>query len=250
MYVLDGLEILQGSLTLAFALISFILGILILQKYFKLRDKNLLYIGITWIFLISPWWPDAISFLLLIFSGGIINLPDPIYFFIANALIAPIFYTWAKAFTNLVISKNKKLKVVIVVGLTAWAVIFEIFFLIFYFMDYNLIGIRQAVFYVEWIDFIDINLLLASVFFTITGLIFSGKALRSDSPEIKLKGVFLLIAFITFTIGAVFDVLFVGQYNEVTLIIARTFVIIAAFSFYIGFILPKFIKKMILKSVN
>ena len=246
-YILTGLEILQGILTLAFTLISFLLGLLILRKYFTLKDKRLLLVGITWILLISPWWPDSISFVLLIFSGGGINLHNAVYFFIANALIAPIYFTWGKAFADLVISEKPNIKKIFIVSLTIWGIVFEILFLIMFINDYNSVGVRQTVFYVEWTDFIDINLLVSSVFFTITGLVFGGKALKSKDPEIKLKGKFLLIAFITFTIGAIIDILFVGQYNELTLVLARTFVIIAAFSFYTGFVLPNFMKKLFLK---
>ncbi|MFX1267234.1 MAG: hypothetical protein ACFFAK_04665 [Promethearchaeota archaeon] len=247
MYVLTGLEILQGILTLAFTLISFLLGLLILKKYFTLKDKKLLLVGITWILLTSPWWPDSISFILLIFSGGVINLHDAVYFFIANALIAPIYFTWGKAFADLVISEKPNIKKIFLVSLTIWGILFEILFLIVFISDYNSVGVRQTVFYVEWTDFIDINLLISSVFFTITGLFFGGKALKSEDPEIKLKGKFLLVAFITFTIGAIIDILFVGEYNELTLVLARTFVIIAAFSFYTGFVLPNFTKKLFLK---
>ncbi len=246
-YILTGLEIWQGILTLAFTLISFLLGLLIIKKYSTLKDKKLLLVGITWILLISPWWPDSISFILLIFSGGVINLPDAVYFFIANALIAPIYFTWGKVFADLVIGEKPNLKKTFLVSLTSWGIIFEIVFLIIFINDYNSVGIRQTVFYVEWTDFIDINLLISSVFFTITGLIFGGRALKSKDSEIKLKGKFLLIAFITFTIGAIIDILFVGQYNELTLVLARTFVIIASFSFYTGFVLPKFIKKLFLR---
>ena len=63
--ILSGLEYLQGGLTLAFVLISLILGIIIISKYFNYKNRQLLLVGLTWIFLVSPYWPDAISFLMI-----------------------------------------------------------------------------------------------------------------------------------------------------------------------------------------
>jgi len=55
-----------------------------------------------------------------------------------------------------------------------------------------------------------------------------------------------MIAFVTFVIGTFIDA--IGSLTEITLVLARTFVIIAAFMFYIGFTLPTFIKNLFLES--
>lgn len=235
---LNTLQILQGSFTFAFVLISLILGLVIISKYFQYRRREYLLVGITWIFLVSPYWPDAISFLLIIFTGE--KLPEPIYFFIANAFVAPIHITWIVVITDFIFKdKQKYIVPVFVVG----AIAFEIVFLSIFLIDPYLIGTPQPnPFYVEWALFIDLYLIVSIALFLITGILFARESLRSEKKELKLRGWFLLIAFVAFTVGTLIDI--VPELTEVTIVIARLFVIVAAFSFYFGFTMPEFIKKL------
>ncbi len=244
-------EYVQGSLTLAFTTISFILGSLMIYKYIKYKDIKLLLVGLSWILLTTPWWPDSISFILIFFAGGNKNymLVDSLYFFIANALIAPIFFTWTNTFSKLVLKEKTRTKKAFIALCIIWAIIFEIIILTMFFLNYEIMGNRKGPFYVDWNPIIMFYLLSASLLFMITGLIFSAQTLKSHEPSIQLKGIFLMIAFITFTIGTIFDVLLiVPEIYQVSLILARVFEIIASIAFYIGFILPKFVKKLVLKT--
>jgi len=80
--------------------------------------------------------------------------------------------------------------------------------------------------------------------FLITGLLFVKESLRSENEEINLKGKFLLVAFITFAIGTTLDVIWAETPTGLNITLARVFVIVAAFAFYMGFTLPRFIKKL------
>lgn len=128
---------------------------------------------------------------------------------------------------------------------SAEAIIFEIIFLITFLTDFTLIGTRNSPFYVEWALFIDIYLIASIVLFLTTGILFARRSIQSIDEIVQLKGKLLILAFITFTIGTFLDV--VIELTEITLLIARIFVIIAAFSFYFGFSLPDRIKNLILK---
>ena len=243
-------EYVQGSLTLAFCAVSIILGSLMIYKYIKYKDKQLLFVGISWILLITPWWPDSISFVLILIGGGdsIYQLADVYYFFIANALIAPIFYTWSDTFSKLVLKDKPKIKKGFIGFCIIFAIIAEIVILGMYFLDYNIMGTRISTFYVDWNPIIMVYLLFASLVLTVTGLIFSAQTLKSREKSIRLKGTFLMIAFVTFTIGTIFDVLLiVPEISWISLIMARTCGIIASIAFYIGFVLPNSIKKLFLK---
>ena len=243
-------EYVQGSLTFAFCAVSIILGSLMIYKYFKYKDKQLLFVGISWILLITPWWPDSISFVLILIGGGdsIYQLANVYYFFIANALIAPIFYTWSVTFSKLVLKDKPKIKKGFIGFCIIWAILFEVIILGMYFFNFNIMGTRESTFYVDWNPIIMIYLLSASLIFTVSGLIFSGQTLKSREPSIRLKGIFLMIAFVTFTFGVIFDVLLiVPEISWISLILARTFGIIASIAFYIGFVLPNRIKKLFIK---
>jgi hypothetical protein len=195
-------------------------------------------VGITWIFLVSPYWPDAISFLLILLTGE--PLPTDFYFFIANAFIAPLHITWIIVITDFIIKEKQKLILSVV---SAEAIIFEIAFLTTFFIDTALIGsTTENPFYVEWALFIDIYLIISIALFLITGILFARDSLKAEQKELNLRGWFLLTAFITFTVGTLIDI--VPELTEVTIVIARLFVIVGAFSFYLGFTMPEFIKKL------
>jgi hypothetical protein len=57
------------------------------------------------------------------------------------------------------------------------------------------------------------------------------------------KGYFLLFAFILFGISAIFDALI--DMNALTLVIIRIILVISNLFFYIGFILPKWVMKIL-----
>ena len=52
---LTQLDVLNGVLALAFVIISIFLGARIALKYKVHKDKNLLYIGLFWILMVSGW---------------------------------------------------------------------------------------------------------------------------------------------------------------------------------------------------
>ena len=79
----------------------------------------------------------------------------------------------------------------------------------------------------------------------IPGILIARESLKSDDKEIKLKGRFLLAAFISWTIGAIMDAAL--QPNIITLTIARLILISSALEFYTGFLLPEKVKKIFLK---
>jgi hypothetical protein len=240
--VLTAFEVFYGSFTFASVVISTILGLFIALKYREHRKIELLLVGITWIFLASPYWSDAIQFLLV--AIGNIEMDSTVYFFLANAFIAPIHITWAYTFTNLLFKDYKK-KLMIFFGIEA--TVFEIAFLIVFFVDHNLIGIQQSAFVVEWAIWVQIYLLFSIGLFLITGFLFARASIQAPEPEVQLKGKFLMLAFVTFTIGTLIDVIGADNPTEITILLARIFVIISSVCFYIGFTLPRLIKERLIK---
>jgi hypothetical protein len=209
-------------------------------KYINYRRRELLLVGITWILLVSPYWPDAINFIMVLWYGILLDIT--IYFFLANALIPLIHITWIIAFTDFLYKEKQK---IILLIFTTEALIFEVFFLYYLILDPSLIGTQLAPFYVEWSEFVVFYLIFSIAVFLITGLLFARESLRSENAEVRLKGKFLVIAFVSFAIGTFIDAM--GSLTEITLVLARTFVIIGAFMFYIGFTLPTFIKEIFVK---
>jgi uncharacterized membrane protein HdeD (DUF308 family) len=79
----------------------------------------------------------------------------------------------------------------------------------------------------------------------ITGIIFSRHSLQSNEQKIRLKGKFLRIAFISFTVGAIVDSLFATE--SITLIIARLILASSAIEYYLGFFLPEKLAQRLIK---
>ena len=75
-------------------------------------------------------------------------------------------------------------------------------------------------------------------------MFFSVKSIKVDDPEIKWKGKFLLIAWFSFTIGAILDAAL--PLTEITLIIVRLILISSSIEFYLGFFLPDQLAKRLI----
>jgi hypothetical protein len=240
--ILDPFEVLYGALTFVAVIISVLLGILIALKYFKFKKIDFLLVGLTWIFLVSPYWSDAIQFITITFFETELN--PVLYFFIANAFIAPIHIVWIYAISDFLFPTHKKVLVAI---FSIEAIAFETVFLLLFSLDPLLIGDQKSYFVVEWAIWIQIYLLVSIALFLITGFLFARRSLKSPAKDVKLKGKFLIIAFLCFTVAAVIDVVGAEAPNELTIFLARTFLIVSSIFFYIGFIMPRFIKGLFIR---
>lgn len=229
-------EILQGSFSLTFVIISIIIGVKILIKYFEHKSNQFLLVGITWIGLSTPWWPDSINLILVLTTNSILSIEAN---FIIGTSAMPFFLlVWLKAFTDFAYKEKQKLILIIflIIG-----IIFEIIFFYFLFTQPNLIGTFETPFQVVYGIYIEIFLVIFLLVIVITGILFGKQSLKSENPEIKLKGKFLIVAFILFTIGAFLDSIVPELF-----IIARIVLDVSALSFYFGFLLPDWLKEKLL----
>jgi hypothetical protein len=233
-------EFINGLFSLIFVSISVMVGLTIASRFLKYKDRNLLLVGATWIFMCEPWWSVSINFLLILFTGQSLTLE--IYLLIGYLFIPVGLVSWIIALTNL---KYKKKQVTIIIIITTISVLYEVLFFYFFITDISMIGVLQGPVDVKYGIFMLSSLLIVLVIAIITGVLFARTSMRSDNPEIKLKGKFILIAFISYFIGSVFSVF--SSYSIIFLIIARTMTILASIEFYCGFILPSWVKKRFLK---
>ncbi|MFX1420191.1 MAG: hypothetical protein ACFE9N_14850 [Promethearchaeota archaeon] len=238
--VLNPLDILNGVFSLIFVAISLFVGLVILTRYMKYRERIYFYVGATWLLISSPWWPSCVSFLVAISNG--IGIAPQVYFLIGNVLTPFAIVVWLLAFTEFMYTEKRKLILLI---FTIIGVIFEILFFIFLFLNPGVIGQLNGPVDVNYESFIMVFLITFLSIVVISGFLFANLSLKSKEPEIKLKGKLLIIAYITFAIGAVLDSAI--PLNEVLIIITRLILIASAICWYGGFILPKWMKKFLLK---
>lgn len=125
--------------------------------------------------------------------------------------------------------------IVIFIGIT-----FYLMFFYYLFTDSSQIGELKTPVDVEYELFIILFFIIYIIFVLVIGIGFAVESLKSDNPEIKLKGKFLLIAFILFVIGAGLD-------SIITYPITRLILVASSIFFYFGFMLPRWIKELFIK---
>lgn len=249
MLELELVDILQGSFSLIFVIISLIIGITILSKYFTHKSRLYVLVGISWIGISFPWIPDSISFIMNIFFQR--SLPTALYFIIGNVFIPIALLAWIVAYTDMVNKEKQKMAVFLT---SIFSIIFEITFFTLFFIDLDLIGVPIRPFTVDFGIFITIYLVIIILFMLITGVIFAQKSVKSEDRDIRLKGKLLRAAFITFTVAAVLDASLGMIFEDPTdpllsimVVIIRIMLIISALEFYGGFLLPRWMKEVFTK---
>ena len=232
---MDPIPITNGISSLIFVVICLIVGSLILRNYFKFGNRDFLYVGVAWIGLGSPWWPSSMSFLVALFNE--VGIADQLYLFIGTFFLLFFILLWLLAIEDLIRFGTKH---IIPLIFTIGSIIFEIMFLFLLFTNYTKLG--------EMVSPVDVNFTLLIILyqgislllFFFTGLIFAIQSLKSKEPSINLKGKFLIIALVSFTIGTVFDILATSP-------LTRGVLVISAIIFYFGYILTPGIKKLFIK---
>lgn len=160
---------------------------------------------------------------------------DPILYMFSGNIFLPVAVTcWIYSFASMVYPniKNKIMMITLII-----CVPFEGYLIFLLIFNPNAIGTIIGVFYYRPNIYILAFQIFAILISFITGIMFSRRSLQSEDPKIRLKGKFLLIAFISFTLGAIIDSSFAA--NSITLVIARIILVLSAFEYYFGFLLPE-----------
>ncbi|TFF95098.1 MAG: hypothetical protein EU547_07910 [Promethearchaeota archaeon] len=232
------IEILNGLLSLFFVLISLIVSINIIKKYFKLKNTTYLYMGLSWIGITSPWWGSTISFFTYLLIGKGLELQ---LYLIVTLPFIPIFFTfYTKAITDLL---GKEYQVFLIVCYTIVGILFEIFYIYLTLFNPASIGLLEHETDIRYLNFVTLYLILIIFSLLIFGVFFGKASLRSKNPDVKAQGKFLIIAFASFTVGALLDSII--PLNPITLPITRGILISSSLAFYCGFILPNWLKNVL-----
>ena len=250
---MDIVDILQGSLSLIFVLISFVIGVSIISKYGKFKSRLYILVGLTWLMLSTIWLPEAGSFLMSLIIQQ--TLPIEWYFIIGNVFVPAALICWITAYTDMINKEKQKIAVVLIL---IFSIVFEGLFFYYFFLDINLLGEINPLrpFSADLGYFLTILLLISFLILFVTGFKFARKSIRSENKEVRLKGKLLQFAFIAFTIAALLEKvarsILVGTVFpdptilllSVILVIVRVLLILSAIAFYGGFLLPRWMKEI------
>ena len=253
---MDIVDILQGSLSLIYVIISFIIGFSIISKFGKIKNRLYILVGLFWLMLSTLWLPEAISFLMIVFGQN--PLATEWYFIIGNVFIPIAVFAWIIASTDM-ISKDKQILALILISISS--IVFEALFFYHFFLDINLIGVIDPLrpFSADFGYLLTVLISIAILVIFFTGLNFARKSIRSENEEVRLKGKLLQVAFITFTIAALLEktvrsILIGTIFTDPTipilsvmLVVVRLLLIISTLAFYGGFLLPHWMKSIFKK---
>ena len=238
--MLESFELVNGFFIICMVIVFFAVGISIAVKYFKHKQKLLLYIGIGWCGMAITYFFNVVMFLMFVTTGDII---DPSIQFIGLTLTPYFMFLWLIGITELLIKEKQK---IILISWSIFGAFIEIFFIYFLISDPSEIGDLKPPNDVEFTDFTIAYLMTVLVIILITGISFGYQGLKSDNPETKLKGKFLSIAFCSYVLGSILEVF--STISIIVLVLGRIIVMSSAVEFYIGTILPERIKKILKKN--
>ncbi len=252
---MDIVDILQGSLSLIFVLISFIIGISIISKYGKIKNRLYLLVGLCWLTLSTLWLPEALSFLMSLSIQQ--TLAKEWYFIIGNAFVPVALICWVVAYTDMINKEKQKIAVALIL---IFSIVFEGLFFYYFFLGIDFIGEINPLrpFSADLEYFLIILLSISFLILFVSGLKFAGKSIRSENKEVRLKGKLLQFAFTGFTIAALLEKtarsILIGKDSvfpdptilllSVMLVVVRLLLISSTVAFYGGFLLPRWMKKI------
>jgi hypothetical protein len=221
------LDFLNGLFSLIFVSVCITVGIRISLRYFKYKQRAFYLIGLGWAGICCMWWPSAISFLLVLFTGN--GLHPLIYISLGNIIIPFAIVLCLLGITDVMRKKYLRLFVGIFVFIT---IFFEIFLIYYIINDPSQIGVMVGLFDVTFSGFVRIYLIFGVIVLFFAFLFFIREFLKSKQSDIRIKGILLLISIIAYLIGSILDAAIV--LTEVTLIITRSILILSSIMFDIG----------------
>ena len=231
--MLEPFDYVSGSLSLIILIISIFIVCVVLYKYNKLREKNFIYFAISITILVEPWWPGAISFIMVFFNNGS-GLPDQAYRFLGNVFIPIGLLAWTILCTDLIFTQKRK---ILIYSIIITGIVFEVLFFIVFFTEPSYIGILKGEVDIEykWFTLGYLIGVVGYIFFT--GFAFSIETIKTGEPEYKLKGSFMIVGFILFVVSAAIDAMI--SVNSEMLLITRSVLITGIIFLYLGFFIPK-----------
>jgi hypothetical protein len=237
---LTQVELLYGSFSFIFVVISILMGLKILIKYFEVKRVEFITIGLAWILMTSGWWRITFNFPLVILFNT--EVPHLIGITIDSIFIPVAILCWMYSFCVLVYpnSLKKVMSIYLIICL-----IYEIILIYLILTDPNQVVTIISTFNSKYNLYPYLFSIFGILTFIVTGILFARKSLKSEDPKIRWKSRFLLLAFILFTIGAIFDA---GIRMDVfTLIAVRSILITSSILYYMGFLLPDKVANWLIK---
>lgn len=225
-------------ITLGVILTYIISGIHMIRLYFKYHSKALLDFGISVIAMSSLWWSSFLNKFVIFLLPSSDGLSAQVYVMLLIIAVPFIIYFFISTISEL-LSLTKILKWFVI------SVFIGISVLLFFIsvLDYSILVEKtnpHTILYTPLYTVFSFATLFTILIF---GFAFSIHAWLSDDQEVKIKGKIITIAL---SILAVLIVLENGDFPFLFLLVVRISSGIVAILLYLGFTLPRWLKKILL----
>ncbi len=243
---LDPLSQLSGLLAFISLIVAWFYGALILIKAVQLKYKTFYYLFLAVTFTMSPWYPSGIGYVYWVITSE--ALPYTTYILLGTLGVPIALFSWFQIYIPGLHPKAKK---PLLITTTILSIAFYIYVIYFLFLApgapiIELIALRPTAVDTEYKVYALIFLAYSLLISTVTGNDFSINSIKNEDKLLKWKGIFLILSFNLYAIGAIGDGFL--PLTPVTLIIFRIFMVLSSTFYYIGFILPRWMRKLL--SIN
>jgi hypothetical protein len=255
----------SGLMTIAitivlFILLNLILGLWMIYKGIKMKQYTMIFIAAIFFAGLSSWGGVVFNLAYILIMDQFPVWIWTAYFIVQGGFLFIFHFIWIIGIVKLSgLSKSKKTYLLIIVGIIVavlegsyWTIIFT---------DRTLFGIASFPFIVTYSPLSYFYLTTSLMFFVVGICWMIIRTYKSDEPRVRLKSRFLIIYVIGIAFGSILEIydpietILVGYYSfsplDAAIIasyIAKIILVIAVVSGYIGWMLPKRIEKLFLKT--
>jgi hypothetical protein len=106
MVELTSIDILNGLLSIIQVILTIIIGGILIFKYFKYKNRPLLFMGIALILLTEVWFTHGLVLVLVLTTGS--GLSPQNFFIIAYIVVPWTLVVWMVVITDLIYKKHQK----------------------------------------------------------------------------------------------------------------------------------------------
>ena len=231
-------EQVNGIFMLLIVVLYWYIALKLFLKYTSLKDKNLLYLCLIFIFQSLTWLAPSVLFLSIILTGSLISFE--LYLLIGHALPLAVFF-WIIIITELMFKDKQKLILYIIGIYYAFMVI--IFFYLF-FTDISLIGELRGFLGFQQGPFLIVRNLSSMIITIVSVILFYHESHKSDNPQVRLRGTLFLTAIVFVFLGAFLHII------TGLAVLALIFFLLASLSYYSALLTPEWMKKRLIKETE
>jgi hypothetical protein len=236
----------SGVTALLAVSINLIMVSIVLYRAIKTKERLLFSFFLAVLFTFSPWYPSGFGYFIWLITQSFLD--QSFYILIGTIAIPIAIIAWLDVYMTTIRPQDRK-KVLLIFGI--FSLIFEIY--LFYFLYfapgapvYELLGVIYMdvnPIDIDYKGFVLVYLAIVVITAVFTGLHFAYMSTKIEERDMLWKGRLLFIGFMFFGIAAIADSII--ELGPIFIILIRIILIISVFCFYTGFLLPKWLRKLL-----